>query len=278
MNYAISKYQKTEWLLHLLFWVFIFTAVNVSWQQNWFDPSIRANTPAPLAVLIFPFLFYAHAYWAIPTHLANRKWFSYGFSLLLIFVGPELLRLSYYALALNRPLETELFSRDSFLFGSLNIAWIAFIFSLVYKLFVDKIVVDNANKPTTRVAEPGIGSTSILSKKESQELMDLLALLMNEKQLYLNSDMKLGTLSDHIGIPEKKLSTLLNHHMSTTFSDYVNGYRVDYFLNEVGKGKLNHLSISGLMNECGFSSKATFYRAFKKIKRCTPTEWLKSQQ
>lgn len=277
MIYAISKYQKTEWFLHLLFWVFIFTAVNVSWQQNWFDPSIRVNTPAPLAVLIFPFLFYAHAYWAIPTYLANRKWLPYCFSLLLIFVGPELLRLSYYTLVLNRPLETEIFSRDSFLFGSLSIAWIAFIFSLVYRLFIDRVVVDYAKKPTTRKTEPGIDASSVLSTGESEELMDALAMLMKEKQLFLNSDLKLGTLAKQMGITKKKLSILINHSMSTTFSDYVNGYRVVHFLKEVDKGKLNQLTISGLMNECGFSSKATFYRAFKKIKGCTPTEWLKSQ-
>jgi AraC-like DNA-binding protein len=66
--------------------------------------------------------------------------------------------------------------------------------------------------------------------------------------------------------------------MSTNFSDYVNRYRVIHFLREVDNGKLDQLTISGLMNECGFSSKATFYRAFKKIKGCTPTGWLKSQQ
>lgn len=278
MNYTISKYQKTEWFLHLLFWVFIFTAVNVSWQQNWFDPSIRVNTPAPLAVLIFPFMFYAHAYWAIPTYLTNRKWFPYGFSILLIFIGPELLRLGFYALVLNRPPGAEIFSRDSFLFGTLNIAWIAFIFSLVYRLFVDRVFTDYEKKLIHTGAESGMDTLTTLSVKESKVLTDKLDTLMNEKQIFLSRDLKLGTLSDHLGIPEKKLSTLLNHHMSTNFSDYVNRYRVVHFLREVDNGKLDKLTISGLMNECGFSSKATFYRAFKKIKGCTPTEWLKSQQ
>lgn len=276
MNQTLSKYQVTEGLLHLLFWVFIFSAVNVSWQQDWFDSSIRFNTPAPLSVIVFPFLFYAHAYWAIPKYLANRKWLRYFLSLLLIFIGPELIRLSFYSLVLNHPLKTEIFSRDSFLFGSLSIAWIAFIFSLVYRLLHDRVFTGNLKKTVILKTEQLVDSYPTLSAEESQTLLDSLSQLMNRKQLFLVDDLKLGTVADQMGITEKKLSMLLNKYMKTTFTDYINEHRINHFLKEAENGKLKNLSVSGLMNESGFSSKATFYRAFKKIKGCTPTEWLKS--
>jgi AraC-like DNA-binding protein len=261
-----------------MFWFFIFSAVNVNWQQDWFDTSSRPDTPSPLSVLVFPLLFYAHAYWAIPQLLGKKKWLLYGLSLVLIFIGPELLRLSFYALLLNRPVESELLSRDSFILGSISISWIAFMFSLVYRLLADRLITLKLKEPSGLNA--GLLSTpaSLISTEESKTLSETLSELMDEKQLYLSADLKLGILSAQMGITDKKLSALLNQHMNTTFTDYVNGYRIRHFIREVDNGKLQQLTVSGLMNECGFSSKATFYRAFKKIRGCTPTEWLKSKQ
>ena len=278
MNYTLSKYQKTEGFLHLIFWVLIFSTVNVSWQQDWFDTSIRTNTPSPMSVLVFPLLFYAHAYWAIPKYLVTRKWLTYGISLILIFIGPELIRLVLYALVLNRPPDIEISSRDSFLIGSLNVAWIAFIFSLVYRLVVDRVFLIHLKEPSALKTDQRMDSPLALSPKESQTLTGALSQLMNEKQPFLQQDLNLRALSAHLGITTKKLSTLLNSYMNTTFTDFINEYRVNWFLKEVEAGKLQHLTVSGLMNECGFSSKATFYRAFKKINGCTPTEWLKAKQ
>lgn len=277
-NYALTNYRKTEGLLHLMFWFFIFSAVNVSWQQDWFDTSSRPDTPSPLSVLVFPLLFYAHAYWAIPQLLGKKKWLLYGLSLILIFIGPELLRLGFYALLLNRPAETEFLSRDSFIMGSISISWIAFMFSLVYRLLADRLVTSKLKEPAGQQAGPVTTPASSVSTEESKRLTKALSELMDAKQLYLSADLKLGILSAQMGITDKKLSALLNQHMKTTFTDFVNGYRIRHFIREVDNGKLQQLTVSGLMHECGFSSKATFYRAFKKIRGCTPSEWLKAKQ
>lgn len=277
-NYALTSYRKTEGVLHLIFWLFIFSAVNVSWQQDWFDTLNRPDTPSPLSVLIFPLLFYAHAYWAIPELLGKKKWLLYSLSLILIFIGPELLRLGFYALLLNRPVKTEFLSRDSFILGSISISWIAFMFSLVYRLLADRLVTPKLKGPAGQQADPVIMPASSISTEESKRLTEALSKLMEEKQLYLSADLKLGILSGQMGITDKKLSALLNQHMNITFTDYVNGYRIRHFIREVGNGKLQQLTVSGLMNECGFSSKATFYRAFKKIRGCTPSEWLKAEK
>src|SRR6056297_995369 len=81
-----------EAVIHLLFWLFIFSAVNVNWTTDWFDKTIRPNTPAPLSALIFPVIFYAHALWAIPKFLNREKWHLYLLSFLLIFMVPEFIR------------------------------------------------------------------------------------------------------------------------------------------------------------------------------------------
>ena len=41
--------------------------------------------------------------------------------------------------------------------------------------------------------------------------------------------------------------------------------------------KHKQLSLLGIAQECGFNSKATFNRVFKKLTNYSPTEYLKSQ-
>jgi AraC-like DNA-binding protein len=277
MSMALSKYQKLEGSLHLIFWIFIFTSVNVQWQQNWFDASIRQQHLSPLSVIVFPMLFYAHAYWAVPRFLSHRKWMAYGLSLVLIFIVPELLRIILFATLLNRPAAEEFSNRDSFLFGSLNIAWLAFIFSLLYRLLADRILEQKHSTDVDEEPSQVLARLPSIPPAEAEKLAETLSQLMIERRLFLQEDLKLGTLSEHLNIPEKMLSALLNQNMQTNFTDFVNKFRVDHFLREVESGKLQQLSVSGLMNESGFSSKATFYRAFKKVNGCTPTQWLRSK-
>lgn len=275
MKVALSKYQIIEIVLHLIFWVFIFSTVNVHWQENWFDPALRPNTPAPLSVLVFPILFYAHAYWAIPKYLVRKKWIRYGLSVLLIFVGSEMVRLAFYYLFLKEPLEIGFSGKDSFIFGTPSIATLSFALSLMYRLLVDRVFRDKHPGAVDKKTANKEATPSLLSSEEAQKLEEQLTHIMREKQLFLQDDLKLSTLADQLNITQKKLSTLLNQHMGTSFPDYVNGYRIRHFIRETEKGRLQQLSVSGVMKESGFSSKATFYRAFKKKLGCTPTEWLK---
>jgi len=58
------------------------------------------------------------------------------------------------------------------------------------------------------------------------------------------------------------------------FNDFINNYRIEavktMFLNEEHKKS----TLLGIAYDCGFNSKATFNRAFKKHTSCTPKEYL----
>ena len=277
MNFSISKHQAVEGTLHLLFWLFIFSAVNVDWQENWFDPSLRPNTPAPLSVVLFPLMFYAHAYWAMPKFFDDTgKWIFYGISLLLIFVAPEIVRSIIYSISFEQPLAAQIIGSDSLIFGQPSAAWLAFMFSFLYRLVVDRVFSGTSNKSAFNTSGSSNASISLLSTDESQEIVKALSRKMSDNQLFLQQDLNLRSLSEELNISDKKLSSLLNQQLETSFTDYVNGFRVQHFVDSAEAGKLQQLSITGLANKSGFSSKTTFYRAFKKIKGCTPTDYLKS--
>jgi AraC-like DNA-binding protein len=58
--------------------------------------------------------------------------------------------------------------------------------------------------------------------------------------------------------------------MGTSFSDYINGKRVDYATQLLEDHP--ELSINDVMMKSGFTSSSAFYRNFKKFKGITPTE------
>ena len=60
------------------------------------------------------------------------------------------------------------------------------------------------------------------------------------------------------------------------FNDFVNAYRVEAFKAMLKENKHEQLSLLGIAQECGFNSKATFNRVFKKLTNTSPTEYLKS--
>lgn len=275
----VRKWFLFESVLHVLFWFFIFTAVNVDWKADWFDKTLRPDTPPPLSVLLFPFIFYANAMWAIPRYLNKKKWRIYILCFLLLFLVPELLR-SALMIALRR--ETgfwdEFASGDSFLLGQPSVLWMAMVLSFAYRFSKDWFVrqqhFENSEEMLSHSQESKPQEIQPLGLKEAEMLQQNLENTLLLSQPHLNSELSLGELAKLIGTTDKKLSTLLNQNMHTNFYDYVNSFRIAEFKKSVDEGKLTHFSIVGLALECGFKSKSSFYRAFKKEAGVSPSEFM----
>ena len=272
-----------EITIHILFWMFIFASVNVNWTVNWFDPSIRSNRPAPLSVVIFPILFYANALWAIPKFLNREKWWMYILVFLLIFVVPEFIRIGLLSIFKGPVSFGEAFSsRDSFLLGSPNIFWMGVTTSFAYRFTKDWFVKQSElarmdQEISALKSKKQESKVDPLPKKEAQQLIDNLKKVMEESSPFLNPKLSLHELAEKVDTTDKKLSTLLNQNMNTSFYDYLNAFRVEAFKQAVKNGELTSFSVIGLANQCGFTSKSSFYRAFKKEMGITPSEFIKSQ-
>ncbi|QCX02328.1 AraC family transcriptional regulator [Aggregatimonas sangjinii] len=125
-----------------------------------------------------------------------------------------------------------------------------------------------------RVAIPENASTS--AKTVSPEAMQHIKWLMEEEKPYLNPELDLSDLAKAAKLTRGQLSEIINSGFGQNFNDFVNGYRVEAFKNMLSDNKHQQLSILGIAYECGFNSKATFNRVFKKITHSSPSEFLKT--
>ncbi len=74
-----------------------------------------------------------------------------------------------------------------------------------------------------------------------------------------------------------QLSQVINSGFHKNFNDFINSFRVNAFKEKLNEGKHEQLSLLGIAFDCGFNSKATFNRVFKKITHTSPSEFLNSQ-
>ena len=94
---------------------------------------------------------------------------------------------------------------------------------------------------------------------------------MREERPYLEPTITLTDLTRSIGVNTTVLFYAINKGFDKNFNDLINEYRI----NEV-KSKLRKTddeTLLGIAFDCGFNSKATFNRAFKKFTGVSPEEF-----
>ncbi len=99
---------------------------------------------------------------------------------------------------------------------------------------------------------------------------------LNQEKAYLHPDLSLNELSTHFQSKNQIISQTINHFSETTFYNFINAYRVAHFKALILQNKNDDMSIDGLIELCGFKSKSTFYKHFKRIENQTPSEFIES--
>lgn len=156
--------------------------------------------------------------------------------------------------------------------------WLSGIFVIGLCLF---LLLYFISKRRTRIKDHVLEKKENLKKEfipteETQELLLQLVQTIKEHKPYLNASLTLRELAEMIPTTDKKLSALLNQALGTNFYDYLNKLRVEAFQEKWISGEYKNYSIVGLAELCGFSSKSSFYRAFKKETGISPSEFMKN--
>ena len=118
---------------------------------------------------------------------------------------------------------------------------------------------------------------SRVDEEEVSRIKQRLTECMNKDKMYLNPDLKLQDVANTIGCNAGDLSQVLNLYLNINFTDYINQYRVEEFIIRVQDKSASKYTLAFLSEQCGFSSRTSFFRSFKKLKGKSPAEYIKEK-
>lgn len=113
-----------------------------------------------------------------------------------------------------------------------------------------------------------------LIAEELQAWKEKLILLMLKERLYEDPELTLSRVAGLLRTNPSLVSRVINQGFGINFNDFVNQYRIEAVKEMLGRGEHQNQTLLGIAFECGFNSKATFNRAFKKATGQSPKEWL----
>lgn len=96
---------------------------------------------------------------------------------------------------------------------------------------------------------------------------------MDHEKPWVDPEITLSRLAEQLETGPDYLSGILNGRLNRNFFDFVNHYRVEEFKRRCGDPSMRHLTLVGIAFDCGFNSKATFNRVFKKFTNSTPSAY-----
>lgn len=162
-----------------------------------------------------------------------------------------------------------------------TLAKVAYSFSTVYVLYIGyhgirqgTVFVSDANAVLAQHSLSSQESDFNSNVNSYLETIYKLSRLMEDEQPYLDPELNLAKLSSLMRSKPEAISEVLNSHLGQNFFDYINKHRIEEFKIKCLSKEYKHLSIMGIAYECGFNSKAAFYRAFNKFEGISPTGYM----
>lgn len=162
-----------------------------------------------------------------------------------------------------------IFVSDEILFGGV----VVFVFLIGFfgirqaRIFTHHVVTETEKEKYSK---------SGLTKELSDKLYESLIRLMKNEALYRKNDLSIDDLASKLDIHPNYLSQVINEREKKNFYDFVNQYRVEEFKKLAADPKNRNLTLLALAFECGFNSKSSFNRYFKKATGQTPSEFFES--
>jgi AraC-like DNA-binding protein len=122
--------------------------------------------------------------------------------------------------------------------------------------------------------EPKKYQKSGLNAESSDLLYQKLMKLVNDEKVYVESELTLIDLAERLGTHPNYLSQVINARTGRNFYDFINYLRVEEFIRLSADPSNQKFTLIALATECGFNSKSSFNRYFKKVTGKTPTDFL----
>jgi len=209
-----------------------------------------------------------------------KNWLIFLVSILTIFFSTNVLFAIY--ILINHLQPSSLFG-NIYLVSLVSIVMFSLIFYIIKQpiiLYGHLAVLENS-KIAQIVNEPITESHTVLDQSIPYSLLtdEQTAIYMRKFQAfiasnkpYLDTELTIAKFASDIEIPLHHCSYFLNTVLHMSFRDYVNQFRVNYFINEY-PNNVATMTIESMAEQAGFKNRSTFNIAFKKETGLTPSEY-----
>lgn len=117
-----------------------------------------------------------------------------------------------------------------------------------------------------------------LKSEQADELQAKLEKVMKEEKPFLDHKLTLTALAENLETHPNYLSQVINERFQRNFYDFINTARIEEFKALVQQPNSKNLTVLALAIDCGFSSKSSFNKFFKKSTGVTPSNFIKSTE
>lgn len=160
----------------------------------------------------------------------------------------------------------------------------AFVMPLLILLFprvlygIPKLTVEELELIQTKKKKSNSEKVELNVDDSFFELSQIILNYIETEKPYLNPRFSIRDIVVTLNIPQHHVSYCFNKILNITFPTIKNKYRIEYVKDLILKDKEKRFSLEGLMKEAGFTSKNSFFQAFKEIEGCTPKVWSEQQK
>jgi len=110
------------------------------------------------------------------------------------------------------------------------------------------------------------------------ERRDKINQLFETEEVYKNPNLTLTDLASFLNTNRNIVSKTINQEFQLNFNDFVNQKRAEAVIEQLKKGAHRKNTLLAIALACGFNSKTTFNRAFKKHTGITPRQFITENQ
>lgn len=148
---------------------------------------------------------------------------------------------------------------------------ISLLFTLLYLILA---IVGLKHIPANAIDDHITENQTIdISSKELQEIKLLLHNYFKTKKPWLNPNLNIWEVSNHLGTNRSYISKIINDDIGCNFNHYVNSYRVQEAKKLLEEKR--ELSLLQVSEQSGFGSINSFFRIFKLFENNTPADFRK---
>lgn len=115
-----------------------------------------------------------------------------------------------------------------------------------------------------------------LTEELKEDIKKGLKSLFEEEKIYLDDSLTLVELANKLNTNRTYLSLYINEIEGVSFYDFISKYRIEDAKSMLTNIQYEKYSIEGIAGLCGYKSRTTFIRVFKKTTGLTPGEFKKN--